>query len=277
MSASFNGLVRLAITVAASGESQNFLGAGWVAGSLKSAPQSWKRGLALRLLAASPHYFYRTKINARLSTRDFLESEYRRNREARQLIVNGLIASYARPGSACLDYGCGPGFLAVAAAPMVAKVIACDISPGVLACAGIINPAPNIEYRRVAGGRIPVESESVDLIYSFAVFQHLTDEVFEGVLAELGRAMKPGATAVCHVVINGEGWKSETDWRADKSLKGRLKWEIGLHCFSRSRDSLQEMIAKAGLKLEKIVPVSDLGVQLAGDDVEKQHLCVFTR
>jgi hypothetical protein len=37
------------------------------------------------------------------------------------------------------------------------------------------------------------------------------------------------------------------------------------------------MIAKAGLKLEKIVPVSDLGVQLAGDDVEKQHLCVFTR
>jgi SAM-dependent methyltransferase len=278
MSTSLNGLLRLAVMTAASGESQNFLGARWVAGSLNVVPQSWKRGLALRFLAASPHYFYRTKANARLSTRAFLESEYRRCRETRKLIMDGLISNYVRPDFVCLDYGCGPGFLAAATAPKTARVIACDISGGVLACAAAINPAPNIEYRKVAAnGAIPVEDERVDLVYSFAVIQHVTDEVLRGILDEFRRVMKPGATVVCHVVLDEEGWKSESDWRADKTLKGRMKWEIGLHCFSRSRESMESMIANAGLNLHQFIPISELGVQLGGDDVERHHLCVFSR
>lgn len=278
MSASLNGLLRLAVNTAASGASQNFLGARWVASSLNIAPRNWKRGLALRFLAASPHYFYRTEANARLSTSAFLESEYRRCLDARKLIMDGLIATYVRPSFVCLDYGCGPGFLAVAAAPKAARVIACDISAGVLACAAAINPAPNIEYRRIAkSGGIPAKDGEVDLIYSFAVIQHVTDGVLRGILDEFRRVMKPGATAVCHVVLDFGGWKSESDWRADKTLKGRLKWEVGLHCFSRSRHSLEELIDKAGLKLLQISPISGLGVQLAGDDVERQHLCVFSR
>lgn len=278
MGRSLSALMRVAVMTAASGGSQNFLGAPWVAGSLKIAPRGWKRPMALRFLAASPHYFYRNQTNERISTHDFLESEYNRNLESRRLIIDGLIASYAQPELVCLDYGCGPGFLALAAAPRVARVIACDISAGVLACAAAINCAPNIEYRAVLpNGKIPAKDESVDLVYSFAVIQHVTDEVFGSILGEFHRVMKPGARAVCHVVLEAEGWKSEREWRTDRSLKGRLKWEVGLHCFSRSREALQEMIAKADLKLLQIVSIADLGVRLAGDDVERQHLCVFAR
>jgi SAM-dependent methyltransferase len=275
---SFREMLRLVFITAASGGSQNFLGARWVAGSLRIAPRGLKRPVALRLLNVSPHYFARTQANSRLAAQDFLESEYRRNRESRRLITEGLISGYLKPEFICLDYGCGPGFLAVSVALKAAKVIACDISPGVLACAEAINSARNIEYRKIgADGAIPVKDGEVDLAYSFAVFQHLTDDVLRKTLAELRRIIKPGGLAVCHVVLDGaEGWKRESTWRDDKTLTGRLKWEINLHCFSRAPVSLERMIVDAGLKLRQLIPISDLGVSLAGDDVERQHLCVLT-
>jgi len=137
----FTDALWLAVMTAASGGSQNFLGAPWIEGWLKAAPTGLKRPLALRLLRASPHYFYRTPANARLSAHDFVESEYRRNLESRRRIIDGLISKYLQPGFVCIDYGCGPGFLAVSAAPKVTKVIACDITGGVLACAATINSA----------------------------------------------------------------------------------------------------------------------------------------
>lgn len=274
---SISDLLQFAFRTASTGESQNFLGAGWVPASLNSAPRNWRRPLALRFLASSPHYFNRNQRSAFPSTSDFLESEFRRCRVSRELIIDGLVASYMRPDSVCLDYGCGPGFLAVAAAPKVAQVIACDISGGVIACAGVINAAPNIEYRKVAGGQIPAADQSVDLIYSFAVFQHITDDVLSGILVEMHRVMKPGAKAVCHVVINGEGWKTESDWRSDKSFRGRVKWEIGLHCFSRTPESFEQMLTAAGLSLLELKPISTLVMDLANDDIQKQHLSVFAR
>jgi len=279
MSTSFNEMLRLVLITAASGGSQNFLGARWVAGSLRIVPRRFKRPVALRLLHVSPHYFYRTKANANLANPDFLESEYRRNLESRKLIIDGLISNYLKPEFVCLDYGCGPGFLAQAVAPRVAQVIACDISPGVLVCAETLNSARNIEYRAIAAdGEIPAGEGKVDFIYSFAVFQHLTDKVLRRTLHEFKRVMKPGGMAVCHVVIDGtEGWKPESVWREDKTLRGRLKWKIGMHCFSRSPNALEGLISEAGLKLHRIVPISDLGVDLAGVGVEEQHLCVLTQ
>jgi SAM-dependent methyltransferase len=267
----FNGLLRLATV----GESQSFLGARWVAGALESAPHNWKRPMALRFLSLSPHYFYRNGSNEHLATSDFLESEYERNRQSRKAIIDGLSADYMRPDFVVLDYGCGPGFLASAAAPKVGMVIACDISSGVLACARIINPAPNIEYRRV-DGMIPVPDSSVDLICCFAVIQHVTDEILKAILAEFRRVMKSGASAVCHVVVNGKGWQTESDWRSDRSFRGLVKWRFGLHCFSRATDSFEQMISGADLEMAELKPISDLGVDL-DDDVNRQHLCIIQK
>jgi ubiquinone/menaquinone biosynthesis C-methylase UbiE len=277
-SVSLDSLLQLAVATAATGESQNFLGARWVEVSLDYVPRNWKRPLALRFLSASPHYFFRTKENRHLSTSDFLESEYQRNRRSRQLIIDNLVASRVRPDFVCLDFGCGPGFLAAAVAPKVTKVVACDISGGVISCARIVNPAPNIDYRKIGkGGRIPAEDASVDLIYTFAVIQHVTDDVLRSILAEFQRVLKPGALVVCHITLDREGWKTESTWRADKSLKGRVKWQIGMHCFARSPESYEQMIERAGLKLVELTPISAMKIDLASDDVEGQHLSIINR
>jgi SAM-dependent methyltransferase len=270
--------VKYALAAATSGGSQNFLGARWVSASLKLVPASEKRSLALRYLALSPHYFFRTKANARLSTQDFLEFEFHRNQNSRKLITDSLLLKYLEPGFTCLDYGCGPGFLAQAVAPKVAKVIACDISGGVLACAKTINSGRNIDYRQIGpNGTVPVADGAVDLVYSFAVVQHVTDDVFKGILSELRRTLRPSGTVDCHVVVDGQpGWMPEAQVRADRTVEGRLKWRFGLHGFSRSRESLEKLVANAGFKVVQIVPIADLGVDLAGDDIAGQHLCVFT-
>jgi len=220
-------------------------------------------------------------VNPKSTTYEFLESEYERNIKSRQLIFDGFLAEHVRSESVCLDYGCGPGFLALATARRAEKVVACDISRGVLACAEAINPAPNIEYRMVeANGRIPADEGSIDLAYCFAVFQHVTDETMSAILSEFRRVLKPGARVVCHVIIersSDRNWRSEAEWRADRSLKGRLRWQFGMRCFVRTRASFEALVDKAGLGIVRLVPIAELGVDLAQDDMVRQHLCLIQR
>src|SRR5258708_27973334 len=107
------------------GGSQNFLGARWVAGVVDNAPLAAREGVALRLLALSPHYFYDRDVRR----------EHARNRQSPHILADTLIAPYLTPDARVLDYGCGPGYLAAAVAKMAAHVAAVDISRGVLACA----------------------------------------------------------------------------------------------------------------------------------------------
>jgi ubiquinone/menaquinone biosynthesis C-methylase UbiE len=258
--------------------SQNFLGARWIGFSLDLVPSRWKRPLALNYLAMSPHYFFRTSTNSGMSRSEFLESEYQRNRTSRQLIIEEFLVPYLEPNMTCMDFGCGPGFLARAAAPYVTKVIACDISRGAIACAKVINSNPAIDYRlNQPGSFLPLGDESVDLIYSFAVFQHVSDDVLKGILREFRRVIKPSRTIVCHVVIDQDGWKTESEWRSDMSIKGQLKRCCGmLQCFSRSRNDLETIIAGSGFRLLKLERIADLNTSIR-DDISTQYLCVCLR
>jgi SAM-dependent methyltransferase len=116
----------------------------------------------------------------------------------------------------------------------------------------------------------------VDLIYSFAVIQHVTDDVFRSMLGEWRRVLRPGAKVICQAVLNADGWKSEAQWRADRSLRGRLRWRFGLHCFSRNRDSLYATVTAAGFSPPEIVAIGALCLPL-NDDIGDQHLCTFTK
>ncbi|MGA8365702.1 MAG: class I SAM-dependent methyltransferase [Candidatus Acidiferrales bacterium] len=255
-------------------QEQAFLGARWIQPTLRLTPKRWKRPLALRFVSLSPHYFYRSSYNAQLSEADFLESEARRNFSSRRAIFDAIVAKYLTPEATVLDYGCGPGYLAAATATLAAKVYACDIAHGVIACAEILNGLPNINYVVIPkSGKIPVPTGAVDLACSFAVVQHVTDQVLTGILQEISRVLKPGAKFLCHVVLDDQAWKSETVWRSDTSLKGRLKWHIGLHCFGRNASSIARQFETAGFANLTIVPVADFGLA-NGDDICSQHLCI---
>jgi SAM-dependent methyltransferase len=264
------------ILMIASGGSQNFLGFRWIEPLLSLSPRAWRRKVALNLIDMSPHYFYQSAENRALSRNDYLEYEFRRNRDSREEIIGSLVRAHLNGSETVLDYGCGPGFLANAVSRFAAHVYGCDISTGVIACAKAVNLAPNTIYCTLENGRIPLGSESVELIYTFAVIQHVEDEVFTRILTEWQRVLRPGGRVLCHVVLNGEGWRSEERWRADKSLRGRARWLFGLHCFSRTPEAFREMVVSAGFSVPQVHSISELAPHLK-DDLFRQQLCVFEK
>lgn len=258
-------------------DGQEFLGARWIPFALRRLPASWRRSAALLLLSLSPHYFFRTEANHGLNHKEFLEAEFRRNHDSRQAICDGIVRKYTREDFRVLDYGCGPGFLAKSVSSHVAKIYAADISRGVIASASAINSNPNLEYVIIPeSGVLPLPDASIDLAYSFAVIQHVTDEIFEMILGNLHRVLKNGGIALCHIVADGQNWSTEAEWRSDASLRGRIKWVCGLHCFKRSVDDVVRMVTAAGFTKPESLLIRDIA-DTQDQDLHNQHLFIFNK
>lgn len=266
MSNSFKGL-KYALTLGS--DPQNFLGKWWIPSLLRRLPKGSRRKWALRVLSLSPHYFFGDDPGERTLDEN-LEVRFRDGSRSRKKICDLVLRPVLREGDTVLDYGCGPGFLAVAAARSVKKLYACDISVGALACAEIINPAPNLEYLRADdNGLKAVPDGGIDAAYSFAVIQHLTDETFERVLANCSRKVKPGGKLVLHIQLSDEVWKTEDEWKADTSVKGKLKFRYGLHCFGRTAEHHRELVEKHGFTDVKIEPLDpEVAKELNGTQAE---------
>jgi len=257
-------------------EGQSFVGAKWVAGLLRLAPERHKRRLALAVLSWSPHYFYRSFYRSttpgahQLSEREFIEREFDRNKSTREKITSWILAPHLDSAQVALDYGCGPGFLTNSVSRRVRAVYGVDVSQGVLACARILNGAPNVTFLHTTQlGQIA--DLSIDIAYSFAVIQHLTDAVLENVLAVLNDKLKKGGKLVVHVVLDDASWKTEEEWRRDTSLKGRVKWKYGLNCFQRNQQAFRGMLETEGYSSIVIQPIQELCPETF-DDICTQHL-----
>ena len=253
-------------------EGQSFVGARWVDRLLRFAPEKHQRRLALAVLSWSPHYFYRdtTPGSPQLSEREFTEREFARNKSTREKIASLILEPHLNSAQVALDYGCGPGFLTNSVSRRVRAVYGIDLSRGVLACARILNGGPNVTFLHTTQ-MDEVPDRSIDIVYSFAVIQHLTDAVFVSVLALLHQKLKPGGKLVVHVVLDGDSWRMEQDWRQDTSLKGRVKWKYGLNCFKRNEEDFRTMLAAAGFASIAIQPIADLCGEKF-DDICTQHL-----
>jgi len=254
---------RVAIYRATWGGSQNFLGARWVERVVDNSPTPIRERVALRFLSLSPHYFYDPDI----------QGEDTRNRQSRQILADELIAPYLTSRTRVLDYGCGPGYLAAAVAKKAAHVDAVDISRGVLACAKVLNPQPNITYQTpadLAGNAI------ADLAYSFAVVQHLRTETLEQVLSLLAGAVRPDATLMLHFAVPDQLWRTERQWRSDMSLAGRAKLRYGLNCFGRSAAEMADLVERNGFTDVTVRPLSGR-ITVPCDDVQDQQLLIARR
>ncbi|NNC99710.1 MAG: class I SAM-dependent methyltransferase [Gammaproteobacteria bacterium] len=256
-------------------ENQSFVGAPWVAALLRATPRKFKRTLSLAVLSQSPHYFYRhlSDTHQNMRFRQFLESEFNRNRESRSKIMKLILAPYLNPESVVVDYGCGPGFLANAVSSRVRQVLAVDVSQGVLQCARNLNQQENISYLHSSEVE-HIAAESVDLVYSFAVIQHVTDEVFDAILEASFRILKANGQILLHVVVDQEqqGWRNERDWVAEKSISGRVKLKWGLNCFNRSGEEVKLRLRNHGFASINLQPIESICSESLDDDIYQQHL-----
>ena len=163
-------------------ESQNFLGAKWIDSFLVRVSERNRRLWALRILSLSPHYFLdrNDPKYAGMNNDEYLNATFDSIVDSRENIYQMILKPYLSSEDLVLDYGCGPGLLARVTAPHVRKIYAMDISAGAVACAKIVNPVENVEYVVAdESGLSAVPDAGLDAVYSFAVIQHLTNEVFD--------------------------------------------------------------------------------------------------
>jgi SAM-dependent methyltransferase len=256
----------VAIACMTSRGSQNFLGAPWIARLVENSPDRIQENVALRLLALSPHYFYDRDMRA----------EAERNRRSRRALVEALVSPHLTDTARVIDYGCGPGYMARAVADKARHVTAVDISPGVLACAKKLNGCPNIDYLTPAQFRLdPVQA---DLAYSFAVVQHVRTEVLTDVLRLLAGKLRPGGILLLHFAIPGQqGWRTEAEWKADRSLAGRVKLRYGLNCFGRSVSEMESLVSGCGFADATVQSLAGNLPVACDDDITQQHLLTARR
>jgi SAM-dependent methyltransferase len=177
-----------------------------------------------------------------------------------------------------IDYGCGPGFLAKIVSENVAKVFALDISPGALACAQVLNPSPNLAYVLAdESGLCSIENDSVDVVFSYAVIQHLSDATYNKMLDNCWSKLRPGGRILLHIQLIDPLWKTEDEWRADKSLQGRLKFKYGLHCFGRTIEDHVRLVRNHGFIDVYTKPLTELVDDEAGSELVSQSILTATK
>jgi ubiquinone/menaquinone biosynthesis C-methylase UbiE len=88
-----------------------------------------------------------------------------------------------------VDIGCGIGTLAARIAGFSKEVIGVDIAPERIERAKALHKANNLKFYVGAADNLPVESKSVDVVVSFAVFHHLD---LEKMSLELKRVLRKG-------------------------------------------------------------------------------------
>jgi ubiquinone/menaquinone biosynthesis C-methylase UbiE len=258
-------LARLLIS---SSKDHAFLDRAWLPWVMRCTPRGWREGLALRLLAFSPHYWiYLDYYPATLGRSEVLRREHQRNLASRRELCNKVLRRFLRPTQTVLDFGCGPGFLARAVSPHVRQVVAADVSRGVIACARVLNGAGNIRYvANTLRGLPAVADASIDLVYSFAVIQHLRKEQTECFFREFARVLRPGGQGVIHVLLGESTVLESKGWHARRV-------DLRRACFAE--EEIIALAREAGFEDVHIVPVGSLCD--IDDEIGAEHLLLFRR
>ena len=118
-------------------------------------------------------------------------AEYEQITEWQKSMLLPLLQSQLRGDErTILDFGCGPGRFTPALAQAInGRAIGVDPIETLLELAPA---APNVEYRLLKHGRIPVDDHSIDVIWIALVVGMLRGRVLQRSLQELQRVLAPG-------------------------------------------------------------------------------------
>lgn len=115
-------------------------------------------------------------------------------------ILPHLVGLFDRPEEKTIvEIGCGGGRLLAAASRYFRSAIGLDIHT----CGEVVvqelrrRGVLNADFITIDGKSIPLRSESIDIIYSYIVFQHVQDiMIFKRYVQEMGRVLKRNGIAV---------------------------------------------------------------------------------
>jgi ubiquinone/menaquinone biosynthesis C-methylase UbiE len=160
-------------------------------------------------------------------------------------------------GGTCVEVGCGPGRMTGVLAERFDRVVAVDVSEGMLHRARANVQAPNVEFRLVTGDRLDtVEDGIAGTVVCYLVLQHLPDRrVVQKYLGEFARVLAPGGSAFVQLPVLAPGTKPRA-WRLARTMAVPLaalfrRDVTGRAAYRGTRlteDELQAGLASAGLR-----------------------------
>lgn len=128
------------------------------------------------------------------------------------LILDGLDLD---PRAAVLEIGCGVGRLLRPLAARAARVIGVDIAPAMVAQGRtLLADLPQVSLQVTQGRFDGIADASLDLVYSFAVFQHIpAKSVIAGYIDEAARVLRGGG--ILKIQVDGRRrsfWRGSDTW-----------------------------------------------------------------
>jgi trans-aconitate methyltransferase len=122
-------------------------------------------------------------------------------------------------GGTCVEVGCGPGRMTGALAERFDRVVAVDVSEGMLARARSTVTAPNVDFRLVAGDRLEtVEDALADALVCYLVLQHLPErQIVLRYVEEFVRVLSPMGSAFVQLPVMDDGVRPRL-WRIARSV-----------------------------------------------------------
>jgi SAM-dependent methyltransferase len=161
-------------------------------------------------------------------------------------------------GGTCVEVGCGPGRMTGLLARRFERVIAVDVSPGMLDRARAAVDARNVDFRLVSGSRLDTVADAeADVVLCYLVLQHLPSRaVVASYLAEFGRVLKPGGKAFVQLPVLRRGVVPHS-WRAARGLavpvtsrlRGGVTGRAAYRGFRLTEPELERALAGAALRV----------------------------
>lgn len=105
-----------------------------------------------------------------------------------------FLSRFLTPSTVMAEVGPGRCHLAFAVAPLVKKIYAVDVASGTANEAG--RPT-NFELKLTDGIRMPFDSDSIDLVCSNQLMEHLHPDDATEQLREIYRVLRPGGSYIC--------------------------------------------------------------------------------
>lgn len=155
-----------------------------------------------------------------------------------------LLRRLAGPRSVVVEIGPGDCEVSVGIAPAVSSVIALDVSRGLVMR---LDLPRNVRFAMYDGVELPLPPESVDLVYSNQVLEHLHPDDAPIQLAAAYRSLRPGG-ACLHITPN----RLSGPWDVSRGFTESAQ---GLHLREYTLTELAGLLEAAGFRAAGLVTV----------------------